>query len=427
MSIRDNSTTKKVFQKIALLGPAIFLERLIPKEKLELEYFRFNQRNARNFLLLKLLTEVQKTGFVFSRWNDFLESNASSRSEGVNDQILETFIDEQSLWQRKLMEGLVLLINFCSTNEPPFYYHLLLLQELERYRSMLLEQKDFFKRGSTLTEKTAALLTERIQIVENEIGDLSRCWYLPEAKPIKKRKQRLVILSLRQQLKRALSVATHSEKTAIGYTYGMSYGETSGNIHFSILRLDYNNLRERFSAGFAQCGILAVSILQRAHDLVGLEAEGINKHLMKRDRNQPSKANPTLKGLLKGDFVLANGPYLGEVIDVETSDFGYETYLVKYLQEAPLEGIEEDWFPSFEIQLFMKRREIVRDVLAKLQEVAHKSGQPVLEVSEEELLEGTNDSVAELWRAGFGEYIRRTIVPRRKGDPGMGYNPIEEE
>ena len=47
----------KVFRQIALLGTATLLERIAPKEKLESEYTHFNKTNARNFLLLKLLTE----------------------------------------------------------------------------------------------------------------------------------------------------------------------------------------------------------------------------------------------------------------------------------------------------------------------------------------------------------------------------------
>jgi hypothetical protein len=421
----DNAT-RKLFQQIALLGPAIFLQRLVPKERLESEYLRFNRRNARNFLLLKLLTEVQKTGFVFSRWNDSLKSNAVSKPKSVREQILETLIDEQSLWQRKLMEGLVFLINFSSTNELPFYYHLLLIQELDRYYNMLLEQKDFFSRGSELTRKTITLLTKRIQSVEDEIGDLSKCRYLSEAKPLSKRRHRPVTSSLRQQMKRALSIAAPGEKTALGYTYGQSYAETSGNIHFNATRFDLTDLIGRFSFGFAQCGRLAFAIIQRAHDLTELEPEGINKLLIKQDRNRPSNTAPTLKKLQKGDFVLANGPYLGEVIDVETSDFGYEIYLVKYLQETPVEGVEEDWFPSFEIHFFMKRCEMVREVLSELQKDVQECGVPVLQVSEEEVREATHHAVVKLWQAGFDRYIRRTMLPKRRGDPGMGYNLIKE-
>lgn len=417
----------KVFRQIALLGTATFLERIVPKEKLESEYIRFNKTNARNFLLLKLLTEVQKAGFVFSRWIKSLETNVSSKPKSVNDQIMETFIDEQSLWQRKLMEGLMVLINFSSTNELPFYYHFLLLQELDRYRNMLSEQKDFFSRGSALTQKNIMQLTKRIQSVENEIGDLSKCWYLSEAKPLSKRRDRPVTSSLRQQMKRALSIATPKEKTALAYTYGQSYTETSGNIHFNVTRLDLTNLHSRFSFGFAQCGQLALRIIQRAHDLTELEPEGINKVLMRQDRNRLSNMAPTLKKFEKGDFVLANGPYLGEVIDITTSDFGYESDLVKYLDETPLEGIDEDWLPSLEVQLFMKRAEMLQDVRDVLKKDARESGGPSPEFSEKEIFESTRDAVAEMWRVGIRKYVERTMIPKYKVDFGMGHDPLQED
>lgn len=417
----------KVFRQIALLGTATFLERIVPKEKLESEYIRFNKTNARNFLLLKLLTEVQKTGFVFSRWIKSLESNASSKPNSVNDQIMETFIDEQSLWQRKLMEGLVVLINFSSTNELPFYYHFLLLQELDRYRNMLLEQKDFFSRGSALTQKNIMLLTKRIQSVEDEIGDVSKCWYLSEAKPLSKRRHWPVTSSLRQQMKRALSIAVLREKTALAYTYGQSYTETSGHIHFNVTRLDLTDLRSRFSFGFAQCGQLALRIIQRAHDLTEVEPEGINKLLMRQDRNRLSNMAPTSKKLEKGDFVLANGPYFGEVIDITTSYFGYESYLVKYLEETPLEGIDENWFPSFEVQLFMKRAEMDRNLRNVLEENAPAPGIPLSEFSEQEIWDSAREAVIEMWRVGIRKYFERTIIPRRKGDFGMGFDPLHED
>ena len=417
----------RTFRQIALLGTATFLERIVPKEKLESEYIRFNKTNARNFLLLKLLTEVQKTGFVFSRWIKSLESNASSKPNSVNDQIMETFIDEQSLWQRKLMEGLVVLINFSSTNELPFYYHFLLLQELDRYRNMLLEQKHFFSRESALTQKTITLLTKQIQTVENEIGDLSKCWYLSEAKSISKRRPWRVTSSLRKQLKRALSIAAPREKTALAYTYGQSYGETSGNIHFNVTRLDLTDLHSRFSFGFAQCGQLALRIIQRAHDLTEVEPEGINKLLMRQDRNRLSNKAPTIKKLEKGDFVLANGPYLGEVIDITTSVFGYESYLVKYLEETPLEGIDEDWVPSFEVHVFMKRAEMARDVRDVLQKEASEPIFPSPEFSEQEIWESARDAVMEMWRVGIRKYVERTMIPKHKGDFGMGDNLLQED
>lgn len=417
----------KIFQQIALLGTATLLERIVPKDKLESEYIRFNKTNARNFLLLKLLTEVQKVGFVFPRWIKSLESNPSSKPDSVNDQIIETFIDEQSLWQRKLMEGLVFLINFSSTNELPFYHHFLLIQELDHHHNMLLEQKDFFSCGSELTQKNIMLVTKRIQSVEDEIGDLSKCWYLSEAKPLSKRRHWPVTSSLRQQMKRALSIAAPREKTALAYTYGQSYAETSGNIHFNVMRLDLTDIRGRFSFGFAQCGQLALRIIQRAHDLTELEPEGINKLLMRQDRNRPSNTAPVSKKLEKGDFVLANGLYLGKVIDITTSDFGYETYLVKYLVEAPLEGIDEDWVSSFEVQLFMKRTEMVRDVCDALQKDVRKLGIPSPEFSEQEIYESARDAVIEMWRRGIRKYIERTMIPKHKKDFRIRFDTLQRD
>jgi hypothetical protein len=424
MSI-DKTTMWNLFQQLALMGPAIFLERLVPKEKLELEYLRFTRQNARNYFLLKLLTEVQKAGFVFLRWNDFLEKNKLESSKNADAQIWETLIDEQSLWQRKLMEGLVFLINFSLTNELPFYYHFLLLRELDRYHNMLMEQEDFFCRGSALTQKTVTLLTQRIQTIEGEIGNLSRCWYRSKTEPPRKRKQyRSGLSTLRQQMKSALSIALSSEKTALGYTYGLSYAETSGNIHFNVTRLDLTDLPSRFSFGFAQCGQLALRIIQRAHDLAGLEPEGVNKVLMRQDRNRPSNTAPTQKRLQKGDFVLANGPYLGEVVEITTNTFGYESYQVKYLDETPLEGIHEDWFPSFEVQPFMKRADMIRDARDALQNRSRESGVPTPEFSEPEIYESTRDAVIEMWRKGIRKYVERTMVPNRKGDTGMGFDPL---
>lgn len=414
---------RKLFQYVSLLGPAIFLERLVAKEKLQ-EYLHFTRTNARDFLLLRLLTEVQKVGFVLKRWNDFLDCGSrESPRTGADEQVLESLIDEQSLWQRKLVEGLVLLINFVRTNKVTHYYHFLLLQELERYRGIFKEQQDFFRHGNSLTQKTVKLLTERIARVETEVGSLAECWYLPAFKPMQKRKDWPVLAPFRQQLKIAIPSATRRERTALGYTYSLSYGETSGNIHFNAIRLDFNNLEERFSFGVAQCGLLAVAILQRAHDLSGLKPEGVNARLMNLDRDILSENDPTLKKLEIGDFVLANGPFLGEVVSVATSTFGYESYQIKYLADTPLEDVDEAWFPSVEVQLFMRRKELKEGVLAELMKDTREARITTLPISDEELEQATKNAVIEMWQAGLGKYFKRTTVPKCKGYRGLGYSP----
>jgi hypothetical protein len=228
-------------------------------------------------------------------------------------------------------------------------------------------------------------------------------------------------------MKSALSIAAPREKTALAYTYGQSYAETSGNIHFNATRFDLTDLRRRFSFGFTQCGQISLAIIQRAHDLAELEPEGINKILTRQDRNRPSNAAPTIKKLGKGDFVLANGPYLGEVIDITTSVFGYESYLVKYLDETPLEGIDEDWIPSFEVQVFMKRAEMDRNLRNVWRNNPPEPGVALSEFSEQEIYESARDAVIEMWRKGIRKYVERTMIPKHKRNFRMGFGTLQQD
>lgn len=417
----ENQSHRKIFRDIALLGPALFLESLIPPDKLS-DYVHFNRNNSRNFLLLQLLTEVQKVGFAFERWNEYLDRDTKRANNNIETQVLDSLIDEQSLWQRKLLEGLVLLINFASTNNLVFYYHLLLLQELQHYRGMMNEQEDFFQHGNALTKKTIDFLSDRIKMVENEIGDLSKCWYLSSTKKVSAR-SRQVIASLRMQLKAALKVASVRERKALGYTYSFTYGETSGNIHFTATRRGYANIKERFSFGLSQCGLLSTAIIKRAHDLTSMAPKGINALLARTDCDRQPKGNALVKRLEVGDFVLANGPFLGEIVDCKTSAFGYESYRIKYLADSPIEGVDEAWFPSVDVQLYTKKSEMLEELHSQIEKDLMKEGSESPPFTVSEMLEAMHEAVIEVWVRGVGAYMKRVATPRRVGDRGLGYIP----
>ena len=412
---------RKIFQDIALLGPALFLESLVPKDKLS-DYVHFNRDNSRNFLLLRLLTEVQKVGFVLERWNGYLDRETERTDNSAEARILDSFIDEQSLWQRKLLEGSVLLINFSSTNDLIFYYHLLLLQELQYYRRMMNEQEHFFQHGNALTKKTVGLLINRMKIVENEIGDLSKCWYLHTKEGAHQRSRRTIV-SFRMQLKNALEVASSQEKRALGYTYDLSYGETSGNIHFSATKREYSDLKERFSFGLTQCGLLSTIIIKRAHELTDIKPKGINAVIDKTDSDGQTKDNALLKCFEIGDFVLANGPYLGEIVDISTSAFEYESYRIKYLADSPVDGIDEAWFPSMYVELYIRRSEMLKELHARIQNDLKKGFKPSPPFTDSEIQQAMYEAVIEAWTKGIGAYMKRVITPRRVGDRGLGYIP----
>jgi len=410
---------RKVFQQIALFGSAILLEKLVPKEKIE-DFHCFNRDNAKSFLLARLLIEVQKLGMALKRWNEFLDFNPElSENSVLAEQNLDSLIDEQSLWQRKLVEGLVLLINFEKTNTHNHYHHFLLLHELEEYKKMLKEQKEFFSHPNSLTQKTVELLAERIAHIEIEIGANEGYWYINGNKPTKGNRAKLT--SFKEQLKNALSVATPRERTSLCYTYKNSYSETSSNIHFAPLRLDYMNLSARFSFGISQCGMLTIAILRRVHELSGIHPEGINTQLMKLTFDKYSDNNPTIQKLEIGDFVFVDGPFLGEILSLTKSDFGYESYLVQYLIDSPIDDIDKAWFPSTEIQLFMRRKEHNDDLIAQLKKYAHEEGAEPLLFSDEELEIAAKEAVMEMWKLGLGRYYKQNTVAKRNGYRGLGY------
>ena len=80
-----------IFQAILGVGPALFLENLVPPDQFH-KFESFNHDNARSYLMLKLLTKVQQVGFVFERWKNFLENNIDEQNKNIKNQIYQTLI-----------------------------------------------------------------------------------------------------------------------------------------------------------------------------------------------------------------------------------------------------------------------------------------------------------------------------------------------
>ncbi len=389
-----------------LLVPATFLKRLVPPEQADTEYLRFNENNSRNFLLLHLLIEVQKTGFALERWRKLAADEGLGQPRDTYDNnlrlTLESIADEQSLWQRKLTEGLVLLINFSLTNSAPHYYHFLLLLELKRQNRRINDQQRFFGTKNETAERTRNRIVTEIEKLERSIGDISTLWY---RKPNKRE-----VTSVETQLHHALTIAMPFEKRALGYTYGKGYGETSSSIHLSAVETDCLKPEMPFFAGFSICGLLAEAILSRAHALTGTQPEGINWHF-DRTRHSVQETDPTRGTAQVGDFVLVDELLLGIVEEVATGQHGYESYRVKYIIDRPAEGIDSDWYSPFDITMFMDRKSLREGLNTWLGDV-RKEGIPPLDLppSEDEIDQALLHSAEEMWRRGIGEYVKRNVI-----------------
>ena len=166
----------ELFRDIALYGSATFLENLVPQSKLK-SYGRYNGKNSKRFLLMKLVAEVQKFGFALDRWIEVI-GNIKTENNNINLLRFNSLIDEQSIWQRKLLEGFILLLNFTRTNKIHYYYHYLLLNELEKCHYLAIDQSEYFGSNNLLNKNKCDRLQSRISIVETRINDNTGLWYI---------------------------------------------------------------------------------------------------------------------------------------------------------------------------------------------------------------------------------------------------------
>ncbi|MCK4827356.1 hypothetical protein KA005_67115 [bacterium] len=393
---------------IQLLGPATLLEKFVSPDEIQDKYRRYNGINAKRYFLVQLLCEVQKSGFAMRRWLEFCRDELMHKTVDEMSQStkvdFDSIIDEQSIWRRKLSEGLVTLILFSKTNLVKYFHHYLQVSDCEHYRYILKEQRDFFSTESKSTKQ----IISKLQTIANKTAsklDLQKCWYLRKRKLLHGSSATAIQSSFNFRLKIALEIALDSEKVALAYTYSIGFGESSQNIHFTPNIDDERDRISRYKFSLAQITLLGTTILSRAHSLLGMKPEGVNKVQCFYALNHLQEISVITNKAEVGDFVLAGGIYLGEVLDIEMSSFGYESYLIKYLDERPMRCISEDWFTAFEIQIYLKRDDIINGSLNLI-----SSHGLTIELSESEIGDTVRKSIVSLWKYGIREFLKKNAV-----------------
>ncbi|MCJ7507500.1 MAG: hypothetical protein MUO85_02065, partial [candidate division Zixibacteria bacterium] len=66
------------------------------------------------------------------------------------------------------------------------------------------------------------------------------------------------------------------------------------------------------------------------------------------------------------------------------------------------------------------------DVREALQKETDELRAPSPEFSEQEIYESTRDAVMQMWRLGIRKYVGQKMIPKHKGDFGMGFDPLKE-
>jgi len=386
---------RKLFSEIALVGPALFFGAAFSEDELAARFAKMAPDTARDFLVLKTLTEVQKYGVAARRWESQKEKQNSDDSFDM--LVLESFQVERVAWQRRLLEALVTLINFSTTNQNEYFAHFLAVQEYEREQHRASDECDFFGAKSELTKQRLSIFQCRVDEAHARLPILSACWYLKTGNLYK-------TATLRSQYLRALKLARPAEKTALGYTYQLSFSAASERLHFGVLDPP-NKLKSDDREIDAFCGLLAIAILCRAHELCGVSPRGINRTLMQPENRDRPVSTLLASRVEVGDFVLIAGPHLAEVREIRKGQFGYESYRLEFLDTDAGPGLNEDWQPAPAVGIFMRRQELLGNLRTRLAE--DTSGGLVF--TNEDLHDATRKTVIEMWQIGLRAYFSRQM------------------
>lgn len=373
--------------------------------------------DARAYFLYGALDEIRQAGIAIMQWEDSLAPNTpDATDDGVLRVILETFAADQSLRIRKLVEALVDLVSFSTTNENEYFRHLLLLQDLSDLRSTMVDLDEFYSAPSENLRSAAERTFEEIAEVEGAV-ELARCWYRKEPVPLRDAEVHPanILSSTRVRLRNALPCMTATEKAAIGLSYDRVFGEASRDIHFRPSASRRAVDLDLMVKGISHVAVLGLNAIVRAQRLIDAVPDGANAQLRAAfDANTyPEQLIASLTGgrASVGDFVLAAGD-LAEVVDSATSSFGYESYRVQYLAERPLPNVEQDWMLAQHTQRLYTVDEFVAglDVLVADGTVPESVRDRIREMPVERKREAVREALKAVWAAGLRDHFRGTTV-----------------
>jgi hypothetical protein len=376
--------------------------------------------NARDYFVYGALDEVQQAGVAILGWDEFLEGPIPEDEDAVTRMVLERTIEEQSFWSRKLLEALIDLIGFTSTNEEAYYRHFLLLRELRDFLATKKDLIDFYACPSENVEWSInRTYNDLVKIEQSGDIDLVQAWYVSRNQPLASvpTSPAAVFNSVRQRLKVALTIADDHEKLVLGLSYDRAYGTVSKDIHFRPAASLRPVSGDEIAAGIDRIALIGLSAIVRVQKLLDCQPEGINKQLAEiyETNEYPRKVyNAMTAGRASvGDFVVAYGD-LAEVLAVSRSEFGYESYHVRYLSERPLPDVEEDWHPAQHVRRLYSADEMLRRL--KTEDVPKGRFPPeaidVIErASPEAKQQAIREGIVTLWeQGGLRDYVQAQLA-----------------
>ena len=334
--------------------------------------------DPKGYYLYGVLNEIEKTGIAMMQASEYIiDSQAGSMpnisdddGQRIADNVLQTSIDELSLWQRKTTEIIVDAVGFRGTNTKDYYQHYLVLQELADLRRTQADIKEYY---GAVNQNYAYQERDLIQQADRlaQKLDPNKCWYAE----VKNGQIKHRLLSFERRFKAVFSKMTPQQK-AVLRTQGVSFGSQSKHLHHVTSAGDKNLTLNDVNLHWGRVSILTLHAVVAAKDLMRIHnTKGFLKMcadiVKKNDYPILLHNKKTKPDIVVGDFVIAGGD-LAQVTKVIRSKYGYKSFRVRFLDKPPIPSITEDEFIGELVQLYRKREPVAKDVIALLSEGGSK-------------------------------------------------------
>lgn len=363
-----------------LLKLALALDKEIHSKIVSMQARNTEANEAPTMKLVVLDNVLQKMRNVSMYLLKDCVSGLDVRSKENTEGIVEFYEPANeivhSTWKRLLMELLVDLRLFRSTDEEVFFRHYALFKERDQAFGKRRDLLDFFDCPSNLWHDVLLNIDGEISRVEKDL-DISRCWY---GKRINQQSEhgsnpsyQIRWSSFRKKLMKALPQLTEMEKQLVGLTYVVGYSDASEKIHAGLFSSSLSQSEERFSpfdTTIQTLSVFSLSVYENVLDLLYLDKDdewvaSVKKmiHVNEEEDKSFLRQIAFKPEIEMKDFVSVEGKP-GQVLDINVSKFSYRSFLVKFIgSNLPP---REDWIPAPNVKLFQKISEMRREVREKM-------------------------------------------------------------
>jgi len=320
--------------------------------------------DGRSYYLYGAADEVCKAGIAVMRWAEFLSGPDAPTPETAKDRHLErlcveSVVDEQGMWQRKLTEWLANLVCFSTTNEQEYYRLFLAAETYSWQLGVLKDLCEYYDCDSGNARIGLEWARDRM-VTELAAVDQARCWFL-EPRVFTKLPQRPggIFRRLARRLSMAFTHGTPDERLSLGITYGGGFGQASRSVHPAIGDVHPPVTVDDVRRNLRRVSLLCINVMNRSHLLAGVEPRGLARRVAavfcESGSADTQLRRVHMPGYDTGDVVLAMG-HLAEVLERRVSRYGLECYRVRFLVRGPLKETPQDWVPADQTRAILRRR-----------------------------------------------------------------------